>query len=269
MHKKIISILIAFVFLVVTSGFALASDISNQDTPATFQNLAMDVARMDKFYSGGNGTPVVFDAKSASKAGFSKKSIILAQEMANFTNDLVKPSPRGGKSLKAADVNMEISISYVENRYPTLAAFYKAASTFANQQISGIDTSNVMPTGYPNPAYATCGWYTSPLPTTGAPYKTYTSPNPAATLKSWGYHQTPDNGAGGGWTRDQTYASWLCGFRTYRDHASLYPSSKTKFWEQNYKGFTPRGEPNPELWRVGPWPYATWPAYNYWWHQTH
>lgn len=36
--------------------------------------------------------------------------------------------------------------------------------------------------------------------------------------------------------------------------------------EQNYTG-EPGGEPNPEIYSSGPWPYPDWPLYVLWWHE--
>jgi hypothetical protein len=269
-RKRLLSILIVFAVLAVPCGSSFAdSGPQKQGNPPSFETSSMDLMRMDKFFSGGNGKPVIFDAQAASAAGFSSESISLAQEMARFTNDLMATS----KSDASKSDAMNIPSAQVESKYPRLGAFFNSASASAKQQSSSKDVAAPDKDGMsPNfgdnfATYYYCGSFVWPRPSSAAPWKTYNSSNPAATLRSWGYHETPSS-AGGGWTRDQTYSWSLCGFNTYRDQALINSGNKS-FREQNYAGYTPRGEPNPELWRVGPWPYVTWPAYAYWWHRTY
>jgi hypothetical protein len=116
-----------------------------------------------------------------------------------------------------------------------------------------------------------CGWYVRPNPRRAATWNAQGGySDPSATLASWGFHRTPGF-AGGGWTRAQTFSWPLCGFGTFRDHAffgrdgNLANSFVINL--QDY-GDPPYGEPNPEVWRSGPWPYPTWPTYVWWWHRT-
>jgi hypothetical protein len=142
----------------------------------------------------------------------------------------------------------------------------------------------VMPSGgvlLPNPlrlsSWYECGSVVRPRPRRAMPAVLVGEvKDPAATLSSWGYHRTPGM-AGGGWTRPRTYNPAVCGISTYRDHAfvglrfTYSEDTACEFrWpirEQNYVD-APYGEPNPEVWRSGPWPYATWPAYVVMWHLT-
>ena len=121
----------------------------------------------------------------------------------------------------------------------------------------------VGPTAPPGVGHAVSGYYPNPKPSRDVERKNYERDNPAALLKRLGYHETP-NQAGGGWTRPQTYQPWACGGSTFRDHADV--TGPRSLSEQNYKG-SPGGEPNPEVYRSGPWPYPDWPAYVYWWHE--
>jgi hypothetical protein len=109
-----------------------------------------------------------------------------------------------------------------------------------------------------------CGWFPNPKPSQAGPWKNIPRTNPAKVLRAWGYHPTPGI-AGGGWTRPQTWRASSCGKNTFRDHAYIIEPRTIR--EQNYTG-SPTGEPNPEVWRSGPWPYAEWPAYVAWWHRT-
>lgn len=151
-------------------------------------------------------------------------------------------------------------------QYPLLAAYFDEAARRAEQRERGVDDPKIeklVTTRTYHGAYH-CGTFWHPLPPNGAPWISHTRSNPSETLRSWGYHETPDV-AGGGWTRPRTYDWWWCGFETFRDHAYIDPNGTT-IHEQKYEGWTPPGEPNPEVWRSGPWPYATWPAYVRWWH---
>ena len=151
------------------------------------------------------------------------------------------------------------------DEYAHANEFFALATEYSLEQEETVDAA-----GWCNwaltDAACSCGHWLFPRPTRAAPWKDKSSSNAVNTLKSWGYHQTAGY-AGGGWTRDQTYYESRCGKNTFRDHA-IVQSSK-KFREQNYSGYTPRGEPNPEVLRTGPWPYAAWPAYVEWWHDTY
>ena len=101
----------------------------------------------------------------------------------------------------------------------------------------------------------------------GADWTTHSSSNPRATLRAAGYHYTPPPFArykNKDYTRPQTYQPSLCGRKTFRDHAIIEGAGRYR--TQEYTGWTPPGEPNPEVHRSGPWPYLTWPAYVAWWH---
>jgi hypothetical protein len=137
-----------------------------------------------------------------------------------------------------------------------------------------------------------CGHFVRPVPQHAVPFvegplqgSSPTGAGADALARTWGrgqgFHDTPGF-AGGGMTRPQTFTPALCGLNTYRDHA--YPSLfqvrtcsdfdgnppctyQARLLIQDYTS-SPGGEPNPELWRSGPWPDDEWPAYVYWWHRT-
>lgn len=205
----------------------------------------------------GTGTPVTVRPGGADT--FSALALTIARQSAALSNDLV-----------AADYVVPASLDDLElyeNAYPELFAFFRAAARA--EVVSGTDPAPSRPDVQALVGVSeatgrlTCGWYVNPKPTGNRSWVQFSVSNPAATLRAWGYHETPSL-AGGGWTRAQTWNPALCGFGTYRDHA--YPSSASALKEQNYAGWTPRGEPNPEVYRTGPWPYSDWPAYVYWWH---
>jgi hypothetical protein len=237
-----------------------AKEVANQ-----FDVLSRELMLMEDLFKGGNGELVTFDAKSARLMGYSQMSIKLAEELTESTNALISASAKvtnkKGTSLRIQDLGVDLKI------YPVLSPYLeKATARVAEQSSKSSDKQkageSVMALSVLSEYY--CGAFWRPLPSVQAPWRTFQNiSNPASTLRSWGYHETP-NSAGGGWTRPQTHMSWICGWQTFRDHA--YPSGNS-IREQNYQGFTPRGEPNPEVWRSGPWPYAYWPTYVLWWHQ--
>lgn len=232
-----------------------------------FEVLSRDLMLMEGLFKGGNGELVTFDTKSARLMGYSEMSIKLAEELAESTNALITAAAmatsKKGASLRIQDLGVDLK------SYPLLSPYLeKASARILEQSSKSTDKQtpgesavllSVLSEYY-------CGAFWRPLPSSQAPWHTYRNiSNPASTLRSWGYHETP-NLTGGGWTRPQTHMSWICGWQTFRDHA-YFPSGSREIREQNYQGYTPRGEPNPEFWRSGPWPYAYWPTYVLWWHQ--
>ena len=202
------------------------------------------------------------------KKNVSAEDMAFLQELTNFSNDVVETSKTndgiGGATTKLG-------------KYPEVKEYFKQATALAE---SG-QILSLRKRGQPHPlttfaiignpiteaaGMADCGIYWSPKPTVGKSWVTYNVSNVDNTLRSWGYHSTLGL-AGGGWTRSQTWHPWNCGWNTFRDHALKI--SGTTLREQNYHGWNPRGEPNPEVYISGPWPYSTWPAYVYWWHSTH
>ena len=107
----------------------------------------------------------------------------------------------------------------------------------------------------------------NPLPTSSVSYNYINIGDLNAkkkTLTSWGYEDSGNSRIG--WSRKKTYNPYHCGYGTFRDQAGI--GNRNTIYEQNYDGkITPAGEPNPEVWKSGPWPYAEWPTYVYWWHE--
>lgn len=273
MHRKY---LVGWLFLVITALVLLSvggtAQAAVDSTPKVqldnnkFKQLSRELERMHEvqlFKGGkkerkpGKEQPVSFDVENARKQKFSEESIALAQEIAIFTNDLLTAIPNVDGSIENVRVDIQ--------RYTNLAAYFEAANNYVDamsqSQSIKADPSGVHTMG--NGFTSGCGYYTNPKPSRAAPWVDRSSANPAQTLESWGYHATPDL-VGGGYTRPQTWRWYECGFSTYRDHA--YITGSTTFREQSYVGWEPNGEPNPEVYRSGPWPYSDWPAYVYWWH---
>lgn len=207
------------------------------------------------------------DRKKLEKRKVATDDIVFMQEMANFSNDLVEMS-KNGQAFDGAKAKLI--------QYPKVQEYFQEASKLSKKG----ETLSIKKSGQPHPlgifaivgtpwgeaaGMADCGIYWSPKPGSAKSWVTHKVNNADATLRSWGYRSTPGL-AGGGWTRSQTWHPWNCGFNTFRDHALRIDSRTIR--EQNYHGWNPRGEPNPEVYASGPWPYSTWPAYVYWWHNT-
>lgn len=235
-----------------------------------FDKLVADLIRFHDLglLSGGSGEPVTFDAMGAHAQGFSAEAIKLGQQIADQTNEIVDQLVETNQLAEAGMTTQKQVIMLDTRGRPELQGFLAEATNRRNAQAgtgaqeAETEGAEVEPLGIPG-SHFVCGYYPNPKPPRAAPWVNHSSPDPAATLRSWGYHQTPDF-AGGGWTRNQTYKPVFCGWGTFRDHAII--SGQNIFREQNYTD-SPGGEPNPEVWRTGPWPYADWPLYVNWWHQ--
>lgn len=202
--------------------------------------------------------PVTFDADHARQQGFSEAAIAVAADAVRLSNDLLTEMALAEQQGHTASLSSLPAIDM--SKYPDFAGFTAAVGSFDMDS----NQANLSSIGRELLGVLYCGGFGNPLPKRAAVWKTFNNiPNPAQTLRSWGYHPTPD-WAGGGWTRPQTHLPLVCGWNTFRDHAYIVGNS---IREQNYAGFTPRGEPNPEFWASGPWPYPLWPAYVAWWHE--
>lgn len=240
---------------------------SSSNVPFLVQSKKLErMLSQPNLFQGGNGIPVTFDSQLASQQGFSPDDIELAEQLVALTNDLMTTSKKAGHG-DVTQVDIDIS------KYDRVERYFQQANTFTNNfkdkakdylKAEKLQTeSNVKQIPLAEIWKANiCGVWWNPRPSRGAPWINHSSSNPANKLRSWGYHETPSF-AGAGWTRPQTYNRWVCGWNTYRDHA--YILNRT-IREQKYTGWKPNGEPNPEVWASGPWPYAIWPAYVRWWH---
>jgi hypothetical protein len=235
-----------------------------QEPIPDFDTLSQDLVLMRDLFQGGGSQSVTFDSETARLRGFSPTSIRLAEEFVAYTNELIFVASTA-PNIEAVDVTkLDVEVeqyhlleSYLEQATERRKRFNREAGR-TGQRDSGPRIE-----GVPGVSEYYCGSFDRPLPSSSAPSTLHNSSNPAETLRSWGYHETP-SWAGGGWTRPQTYNAWLCGWNTYRDHAWI--TGPNTFREQKYTGWRPNGEPNPEVWRSGPWPYAYWPLYVRWWH---
>jgi len=244
--------------------------INSEDSPSrerlnpSFETLAQDLVYMHFLFKGGDGIPVVFDSGTARAQGYSEQSIRLAEELTAYTNDLTRAAMKSKNPREASVAKLNVET----RQYSRMTTFFAQATKRNEASISKEKGPSISAYGIIGIAEYECGSFLRPLPNRSATPKEHYSKDPAKTLTSWGYHRTP-NYAGGGWTRPRTYKWWVCGWNTFRDDAWTLIRKPNFIQEQNYSGWTPNGEPNPEVWRSGPWPYATWPAYVAVWHKMH
>ena len=123
-----------------------------------------------------------------------------------------------------------------------------------------------------NQAACTCGIWGYPKPSSAANWSDIMQkPSAHDYLLGEGFHRTYWPFAASSdtheYTKPHSYQSHLCGNGTFRDHALV--DNITDYRIQLYTGWTPPGEPNPEVHETGPWPYIFWPAYVLWWRITH
>lgn len=200
------------------------------DDSTAFERLSSELQDMHRaglmrggkdFEGEGVGSPVELDAAGAERRGFSAEAIALAEELAALSNRLVASLSADNPAIAKE------SAAGLESILPAVSAFFAVATTWRSEAPEV--EHEIEAQAFPGFSHAVCGYYPNPKPKRAAQPILHDVPDPAATLREWGYHETPDR-AGGGWTRPQTHKPVLCGVSTYRDH---------------------------------------WPAYVLWWHQTH
>lgn len=217
-------------------------------------------------YEGGDNQPLTFNSELASEKGFSPESIQLAEDLTAYQNALTAAQQKALNGDTSELENLDVS------NYPVVEAYFEAADNFSQSKdlTKSIDSGNENTKDQEKAqnknwwAEYTCGTWWKPRPSRAASWRRWNVSNGDSTLRSWGYHPTP-SWAGGGYTRPRTYKPWVCGWNTYRDHGYTMHSNRTVM-EQKYSGWSPPGEPNPEVWRSGPHPHPHWAAYVRWWH---
>jgi hypothetical protein len=212
-----------------------------------------------------------FDSKKAQKQGYSKTSVLLMDELVKYTNDI----------LLSKDTNKKIDLK----KYPRVTKFFKYLEQRKAKTKVDLKKSSYFNFGNVNVSArqivseregaSECGYFDNPKPSKSKSWQTFGPfENAESVATSWGYHRSDIRGAG--WTRTITWNENICGDGTFRDNA--FPNRKMVsdnlsepvggyLIEQNYDGWSPRGEPNPEVYSSWVWPYTIWPSYVYWWHE--
>lgn len=169
---------------------------------SNFARLAADMARFHALgiLQGDFERGATFNAALARQLGFSQPAIRLGEQIAAATNDLiagVKAAQQRKDSVQVTELTIQIE------RYPDLQQFWFDAAIQSAQR--GLDDADLFakeiePLGVPGASHVVCGYYPNPKPSTNGPWTTHNNiSNPAATLRSWGYHETwPPDYTGGG-----------------------------------------------------------------------
>jgi hypothetical protein len=267
--KSFPGIVIAVVFLaavvMVAASYAMPNRADPYDTFKRQSQLLIDQQGNALTVDGAQRAH--FNVNKLAKGKVLTEDVDFLQQLTDFSNDVVELS-KSARGISAASDRLA--------SYPKVREYFDQALTLErNGQTlslgkSGIQNPLTMFAIVGNPitealGMADCGIYWSLKPTVAKNWVTMHVNDSIATLRSWGYHDSHIPYAG--WTRPQTWHPWNCGWHTFRDNA--VPLDYYTLREQNYSGWSPRGEPNPEVYVSGPWPYSTWPAYVFWWHQTH
>jgi hypothetical protein len=280
LYKKFINLTYFLIIFILLAFFLLPFKVfaqSNENRSLDFETKLGDITLMTGDSITMDNKKPKFDRTKATKKRFSKQSIDLAQQLTNFSKEL-------------AENNFEGDI----NKYPEVKKFFEEANKASEKggTIPNTKTNSIKKNKFEIQTEAasagdlagrlSCGTYGNPRPSSAKSYQSFKTSDPAKTAKDWGYHNSENiRGRDMGWTRPQTWNWFACGFNTYRDNIAINKRCKNygscSKWqdttndtsylvEQNYSGWNPRGEPNVEVWASGPWPYADWPAYVYWWH---
>lgn len=235
-----------------------------------FTDISSELAQMQNLFTGNYSDGVIFDINLAKSQGYSKKAIKISLEMSILTNKLI--SIEKNKQLDLLEKKNSTKDMLLQNRktsnvnllnYPELTWFMgnlkkqhsKKSKTAISEQITTLGLFD---------ATEICGSFWNPKPTQAADWEItpITSLNHAKSILYVSGYIDAENGPG--WSRPRSYQSWICNEGSFRDHATVN-NANTKLYIQDYAGFTPRGEPNPDI-STYLWPYAAWPSYVFWWH---
>ena len=188
-------------------------------------SLLVDLARFHAlgFLQGDYERGITFNDALATQYGFSEPTIRLGKQVAAVTNELIARAKQAQLKGNAVQIT-ELSVEF--ERYPDLQQFWlDAARPNAQERLhaANLFAKALEPLGVLGASHIVCGYYPNPKPNTNGPWTTHQNiSDPAATLRSWGYHEIwPPDYTGDGWTRPQTYQPLLCGWSTYRNHAFI------------------------------------------------
>ena len=226
---------------------------------SAFSERALDVSKLNSYFSGGNGTPIEFDESRAKSDRFNAESIALAKDLGAFVNDYARE-----------DRNAPPSKSHRVDWFFSCASKLVKSTAVETEEDEAEIFSECTDNGY-SEVECVCGTWAYPKPTEGAQNSPIQEADNAHDyLLGQGFHRTYwpwarwNNPAE--YTRPRTYQSNLCRNDSFRDHAVILKDSITQYKTQTYSGWTPPGEPNPEVLEYWPHPYWLWTSYVAWWH---
>lgn len=268
MKKKIMPLVLLVTFLITgrTTGVAQALHPNVQLTGSSnialerelnqgrlsFEEINEQLSRLEPYVKYTQGSVFqAFNSKAALRDGFSKDVVLLAQEIVDHQNELV----RAIENKKIEDLEqLRLKIE----KYPRLKRHLELATEYAIQ--TG-ETKSWESLRQNPPA---CGNWSYPVPNYTPTRYIYYSSDPEHTFSIWGFHHTAwyvpgsnefDYTEGRGYDGPYGY----CSGPRFRNHGIVEGS--TRFSVQ-------WGEPNPEI--LGyVWPYWNWGVYVEWWHDNY
>ncbi|HYX38833.1 MAG TPA: hypothetical protein VE954_37485 [Oligoflexus sp.] len=221
-----------------------------------FASFGEDLKIFHTYMSKQDSGHIRLDLPSDIASATDEHSLALVHELVAFTNTVIERSRSSGmKSFSGDDLGQLVTPKPGSLLREYLQIVGNHAEPMSSMTLR--DSQSVE---------EVCGSFS--YPTQPAPWKTLTADqfggDYVAYLFRLGFHTTPEDIFGGGFTKPKTYRPELCQWDSFRDHA--YWKSDYKVLQiQIYDGMTPNGEPNPEI-NNYTWPYPTWPAYVAWWH---
>jgi hypothetical protein len=238
----------------------------------SFDTLESDLSILSNFQTGEKPTveelkahkttkKATFNKKESEKLGFNKKSIDTFEQLNDYNNELI------------SDIDKNFSNKEFINKYPLVKTYFKEARLRQNKGIktevsyanTSINKSLFEVNTFADNSQNQCGTWGNPKPTSAKNWVTW-NVNTNTTPYNWGYHNTASYVGTNDMTRTKTWNSGWCNYGSFRDH--IIPKDIYKLIEQNYDGWSPNGEPNPEVFSYS-WPYWNWPSYAQWWHNTY
>lgn len=253
--KKILFI----TMLILVSIWIVNSNFDNQEKiDSEVQYIQLNLISWDY------NNLVKFDLERAKDEWISNEAIEIWLELEKLTNEVINLTKNNIKNNKNSKIELTDSYKDIKfDKYKKINSFFKktklwknTSSTLATNKALNFDATEI------------CWSFWNPKPTKWAARKKITISNslaPAYLTKLW-FHNTPTIWFWWGWTRAQSYNSWICWVWSFRDHAIINVNWFINM--QDYESFSPRWEPNPEFYTYT-WPYAAWPSYVYWWHSNY
>jgi hypothetical protein len=264
----------SILILGVVSVLFLSLNVSNLEVfskkdPLSFESLNSDIIMLANYQkgdlpliteirSGKISKKATFDKNSAQKAGFNRESLETFYQINEYNNELI------------SDIKQNFSNQSLINKYPLAKKYFKEAKDRYNRGIfttfdyskSTVSKGNMFEINtFADSSQNQCGTWGNPKPTSSAPWVTwYLS---TSKLSDWGYHPTAWYVGTNDFTRSKSWNTGWCRTNSFREHAII--KDINKFVEQKYDGYSPNGEPNPEVDSYS-WPYWNWPSYARWWH---
>ena len=177
------------VLLIALSYIALAQEHADTASPASFAELAADLKQMSNFFGGGQNAsqPVTFDVEAARAAGFPEESILLAADLAGFSNQIVQEQRNAVEDgVTATSIDNFHGVTSAD--YPRVEEFFQLATEESDQAATTRAAEHDSSSCNSLDAKCACGWYDTPRPPIAKERVWMSVVNPEDTLRAWGYH---------------------------------------------------------------------------------